>query len=475
MKTNERADVVVLGLGTGGEEIAGRLAIAGLDVVGIESELVGGECPYWACIPTKMMVRASNLLEEARRVNEVAGHASVEPEWGKVAERIRDHATGHWDDRAAVGRFEGRGGRFIRGRGRFLAPGVVTAADRTVIAQRGVVVSTGSQPTIPTIPGLQDVAYWTSRDAVAAATLPASLVILGGGAVGCELGQVFSRFGVAVTIVESHARLLPAEEPEVGELIGRRLSDAGIRVCTSRRATAVRPVGNGVEMTLEDGTQVEAEQLLVAVGRTPRIDDIGLDRAGVDTGAGYIRVDDHLRAAPGVWAMGDVTGKGLYTHVALYQASIVEASILGGSDVQPANYRSLPRVTFTDPEVAAVGMTEAVARDAGVAVATTVKDGAATFRGWIHGPGNDGLIKLIADRRTGTLVGATAVGPNAGETLGLLATAIHASLPLVDLRRMVYAFPTFHGGVGEAVGAYGRALVEVVDPDATPLLDGGPN
>jgi pyruvate/2-oxoglutarate dehydrogenase complex dihydrolipoamide dehydrogenase (E3) component len=224
-----------------------------------------------------------------------------------------------------------------------------------------------------------------------------------------------------------------------------------------------------VAVGLEDGTELVGDQLLMSVGRAVDVDGLGLAAAGVALADGFIEVDDHLRAADGIWAIGDVTGKGLFSHVALYQAPIVEADILG-QDPNPADYSSLPRVTFTDPEVGTVGMSEAAARAAGLDVAVTVKDLPATFRGWIHGTGNAGLIKLVADLRAGVLVGATSVGPHGGEVLGLLTAAVHAKIPLEDLRRMIYAFPTFHGGVGEALGAYARALVQVLDPEAELLL-----
>ena len=452
----QEADVIVLGMGTGGEEIAGRLAMAGLDVVGIEPELVGGECAYWACIPTKMMVRAAGLLQEGRRINGVAGEARVEPDWAPLAKRIREEATGDWDDTLAVKRFRDRGGRFVRGRGRLTGPRSVTVGEQTFKARRGIVVVTGSRPVVPPIPGLSDAPYWTSRDAVRAAELPGSLLVLGGGAVGCELGQVYSRFGAHVTVLERGERLLSAE---------------GLQVRTRASATRVRGADGRLHVTLEDGGELAAERLLVAAGRSPNIADLGLEEAGLDTSSGAIRVDERMRAGDGTWAMGDVAGMGLFTHLALHQAHLVEADILG-RDVPRAGLTGPPAVTFTDPEVASVGMREAEARQAGMDVAVTVKPMQLTFRGWIHGTGNDGLIKLVADRQSGVLVGATCVGPHAGEVLGLLTAAVQLAIPLADLGRLIYAFPTFYGGVGEALGAYARALVQVLDPEAQPLLSG---
>ena len=216
-----RADVVVVGLGPGGEEVAESLAGAGLDVVGIDHGLIGGECPYWGCVPSKMMIRASNLLAEARRIPGMAGSVTVEPDWAPVAQRIRDEATDSWDDRVAVERFEGKGGRFVRGTARVVAPGVVAVGDDTFTADRALVLATGARAVVPPIPGLGDTPYWTNREAIEVVDLPASLTVLGGGAIGAELAQVFARFGVAVTVVEAGERILPAEEPEASRLVAR--------------------------------------------------------------------------------------------------------------------------------------------------------------------------------------------------------------------------------------------------------------
>lgn len=467
----EQVDVVVLGLGTGGEEIGGRLAMAGLDVVGIEPELIGGECAYWACLPSKMMIRAANLLQEARRVNDMSGEAEVRPDWPRVARRVREQVTGGWDDSMAVGRFEGRGGTLVRGRGRFTGPRTVAVGDRSFAARRGVVIATGSVPRVPPIPGLDEVDFWTNRGAIQVEELPNSLLILGGGAVGCELGQVFSRFGADVTIVEAGDRLLRSEEPEASDLVASVFEAEGISVHTGSRAERVESRNGSVVVTLGTGAELAADRLLVAVGRTVDAGGLGLQDAGIEVSDGVIDVDEHLRAAEGVWAMGDATRKGMFSHVALYQAPIVEAGILGQSP-PPADYSALPWGTFTDPEIGRVGMSEADARSAGLDVAVTVKNVPATFRGWLHGPGNEGFIKLVADRRARVLVGATSVGPRGGEVLGLLAAAVHARMPIEELRRMIYAFPTFYGGVGEAIGAYARALVPVLDPEAEPFMEG---
>jgi pyruvate/2-oxoglutarate dehydrogenase complex dihydrolipoamide dehydrogenase (E3) component len=447
---SERADVVVVGMGPGGESVAGRLAEAGLDVVGVDSGLVGGECPYWGCVPSKMMIRAANLVAETRRVPGMAGTSTVQPSWEPVARRIRDEATDDWDDRVAVERFERKGGRFLRGAGRVAGPGRVEVGDVVVEAGRAIVLATGTDASIPPVDGLSDVPYWTNHEAIEVAELPSSIVVLGGGAVGVELGQVFSRFGVEVTVVEALDRLLAGEEPEAGALIAEILEREGVSVRTSATVTRVREDGATIAVELEGGPRAAGERLLVATGRKADVRALGVDSIGVDPAARWLPVDDHLRVAPGVWAVGDITGKGAFTHVAMYQAGIVVDDVLG-RDVAPADYKALPRVTFTDPEVGAVGLSEAEARERGLDVRVGVAKVPSTARGWIHKAGNAGFIKLVEDARRGVLVGATSAGPAGGEVLGLLALAVHAEVPTAQLRRMIFAYPTFHRGVEDAL------------------------
>jgi len=456
-------DVVVLGVGTCGEDLSLRLLGAGLNVVGIEAALVGGECAYWACLPSKAMIRAANVLQEARRVGDMAGQAEVTPDWDLVAARVRTEVTGGWDDSGAVARFEGRGGRLVHGRGRLTGPRTVTVGDESFTARLGVVIATGSKAAIPPISGLAEVDYWTTHDVIQAQDLPRSIVVLGGGVVGCELGQVLARFGVDVTIVEAGDRLLSAEEPEAAAAVEAAFEAEGIDVRTGAAAERVESRNGSIVVTLAGGAEVVAERLLVATGRRVDLGGLGLESAGLDETARSIPVDERMRVADGIWAMGDVTGKAMFTHVALYQSAIVAAEILG-EEHPPARYDAVPRAIFTDPEVGAVGMTESQARDAGLDVVVAVKQLPATFRGWLHASGG-GIIKLIADRESGVLVGATAAGPHGGEMLGLLTLAVHARVPLAELRSMIYAFPTFYGAIGEAVGAYGRGLATVIDPE----------
>jgi len=448
----EQADVVVLGLGPGGEEVAGRLAEAGLDVVGIESTLLGGECPYWGCVPSKMMIRAANLLAEGRRIPGMAGTSTVAPDWGPVARRIRAEATDDWDDRVAVERFVGKGGRFVRGRGRLEGPRRVAVGDAVYEARRAVVVATGARPWAPPIAGLDALEgrYWTNRDAIEAEAVPASLVVLGGGAIGVELGQTFARFGASVTVVEGAERLVAAEEPEASVLVTEALERDGVRVLSGARITAARADGDGFALDVEGHDPVTGAALLVATGRRPDLGAVGAASIGVDEGARALEVDATMRVTEGVWAVGDVTGVGAFTHMAMYQAGIAVDDILG-KDPAPADYRALPRVTFTDPEVGSVGMTEAAARRAGLTVRTGGAQVPSSARGWIHKAGNEGFIKLVEDRDRGVLVGATSAGPTGGEVLALLTLAVHARVPVSTLRAMIYAYPTFHRAVEDAL------------------------
>ena len=455
-------DVIVIGVGTCGEDLSLRLLGEGLSVVGIEASLVGGECAYWACLPSKLMIRSANLLQEARRVNGLAGEAHVIPDWGRLASRVRAEVTGGWDDSYAVARFKSRGGRLVHGRGKIVGPRTVAVGDEQFTARRGIVISIGSKARIPSISGLSEVDYWTSHDVIQAETLPDSLIVLGGGVVGCELGQLMARFGSRVTIIEASDRLMPWGEPEASEALEAAFTAEDITVQTGSPVQHVRSQGNSIVVELADGQEIVGERLLVATGRTVDLSSLGIDTAGLDSNAPFLEVDDRMRAADGIWAMGDVTGKAMFTHVALYQSAIVAADILG-EDHPAARYDAVPRAAFTDPEVGAVGMTEADARAAGLDVIAVVKQLPASFRGWLHGSGN-GVIKLIADRKSGVLVGATAVGPRGGEMLGMLSLAVHAGVPLAEMRSMIYAFPTFYGAIGEAIGAYGRGLSTVIDP-----------
>lgn len=462
------ADIIMLGVGTSGEDLSLQLLDAGLDVVGIEAALVGGTCPYYGCLPSKMMVRSANLLKETDRINGMSGQASASSDWNQVAERVRQ-LTGGWDDAGGVERFEKRGGRLIHGEGKLTGPRTVSVNGQSFKARKGIVIATGTKPVIPPISGLEQVSYWTTDDVIRLDSLPESIVFLGGGATSCELGQVLARFGVRVTIVEPGDRVLRLEEPEASEKVEKAFADDDITVHKGAKAREVELRGGSIVSKLDGGIELASERLVLATGRKTDLKNLGLESVGLDSSARFIEVDERMRAAEGIWAMGDVTGKAMLTHVALYQSAIIVADILG-KEHPPAEYHAIPRVTFTDPEVGAVGFTEGAAREAGLDVVAVTKEIAATFRGILHGS-NGGIIKLVADRKTGVLVGATTVGTRGGEILGLLTLAVHARIPITKLRSMIYAFPTFTGGIGEALGAYGRGVTTVLDPGYTGLKE----
>ncbi len=448
-------DVVVIGMGPGAEYVAAELARAGVSVAAIEDRLVGGECPYWGCVPSKMMIRAANLLAEGRRITGLAGSSAVSPDWAPVARRIRDEATDNWDDSVAADRFTGLGGTLLRGHGVITAPGRVRVGDEELRARRGIVIGTGSTPAIPPIDGLAGAPYWTNREAIEAEAVPRSLVVLGGGAIGAELAQVFARFGSAVTVVEALGQLLPTEEPESGQLLSEVFPAEGIAVRTGVAATSVGHDGQEFTVSLADRTSVRAERLLVATGRRSDLAALGVGAIGLDAGARFLDTDADMLAAPGVWALGDVVGRGAFTHMSMYEGGIILDQLLGRPRHR-AEYHAVPRVTFTDPEIGAVGMTEAQARDRlGGAVQTGLTQLPDSARGWIHKAGNRGFVKLVADVDRGVLVGATSAGPVGGEVLGLLTLAVHAPVPVARLREMIYAYPTFHRAVEDALRQLG--------------------
>jgi pyruvate/2-oxoglutarate dehydrogenase complex dihydrolipoamide dehydrogenase (E3) component len=456
MADMEQTDLVVIGLGPGGEALATEAAKAGRKVVAVDKRLVGGECPYFGCIPTKMMVRAGDVLAEAGRVAELAGEVTVRPSWSPVAERVSVQATDHWNDQVAVERLEAAGATVLHGVAR------LDGARRVVVtpndggapvayeASIGVVLNPGTRPAAPPVDGLADTPFWTNRDAVQATELPGSLVVLGGGPIGCELAQVFARFGVRVTIVQHGDRLLPADEPEAADLLAEVFTHEGLRVLTGVELTRVSYADGTFRLELDTGEELLADKLLVAAGRTPNLDELGLDSVGLDPTAHTIEVDERMRAGDGLWVIGDVTGKGAFTHVSMYQAAIARRDILG-EDGPPAAYHALPHVTFSEPEVAGVGMTEQQARDAGLTVRTGSTKLEDSSRGFTHGPGARGLIKVVEDTERGVLVGATVVGPAGGEIIGFLAVAVHAAVPVATLRSMIYAYPTFHRAIESAL------------------------
>lgn len=454
----DEVDLVVVGTGPGGESLANHAAAAGLSVVAIDKHLVGGECPYYGCIPSKMMLRAADALAEAHRAGRLAGEVTIVPSWAPVARRVSEEATDHWNDRVAVERLQQAGATVHHGLARLDGPRrvVVTPADgsaeRTYAARLGVVLNPGTRPALPPIEGLAGTPYWTNREALQATSLPGSLAVIGGGPIGCELAQVFARFGVRVTMLQRGERLLPIDEPEAAAALEQVLVDEGVRVMTGAETTRVDYDG-GFTLTLADGQRVTADRLLCAAGRIRNVDDIGLESVGLDPES--LRVDERMRATDGLWVIGDVTGHGAFTHVSMYQSAIALRSVLAvagkGEEGAAARYRAVPHTTFTDPEVAGVGLSEAAARDAGLSVRVGSADLSASPRGYTHGPGATGLVKVVEDADRGVLVGASVVGPAAGEICAMLTLAVHAEVPVDTLQTMIYAYPTFHRTIESAL------------------------
>jgi pyruvate/2-oxoglutarate dehydrogenase complex dihydrolipoamide dehydrogenase (E3) component len=454
-QVDDVVDVIVVGLGPGGEATANKLAKAGLSVVGVEKGLVGGECPYYGCVPSKMAIRAGNALAEARRVPALAGDSTTVSDWSPVAKRIREEATHDWDDTVAVERLEEHGARLVRGRGRLVGECEVEVDGRRLRARKAVVLSTGTDPGAPPVPGLEGTPYWTNRDVVKVTDLPATLAVVGAGAIGCELAQTFRRFGVEVTLLEAADRIMSAEEPETSALMAEVFAAEGVRVMPGAEIKEAGHADGHFRLTLPDEV-VTAEKLLVAAGRLPQIGDVGLDSVGVDPAATHVSTDGRMRVLAGnqpldwLFAVGDIVGKGAYTHTSMYQSAVVVRHLLGQGGAE-AQFHAVPRVTFTDPEVGSVGLTEAQAREQGLDVRTGSVNLADSSRGWMHHVGNAGLVKLVADGDV--LVGATSVGPMGGEVLGLLTTAIHARVPVTTLKTMIYPYPTFTGAVRDALSA----------------------
>jgi pyruvate/2-oxoglutarate dehydrogenase complex dihydrolipoamide dehydrogenase (E3) component len=450
-ETTHDCDVVVLGLGPGGEYAAHKLADAGLDVIGVDRALVGGECPFWGCTPSKLMVRPADLVAEVHRADRLAGPAGIRPDWSLVAGRIRE-ANHSWTDAHHVGPLEQAGVRIVRGHGRLAGPGVVRVerpgATTVLRAVRGVVLNTGTEPLRLPIDGLADTPYWTNRDAVAVTEVPDRLVVVGAGPNGLELAQAFGRYGARVTLLEAADRIAVHEEPEAGAALAGVLRSEGIDV---RAGVEIERVDHDGEFHVRvAGEVLDADHLLLAAGRHNNLDDIGLETVGLDPEAHTIETDGRLRAGERLWAIGDITGHGAFTHVSRYQAAGAVADILG-RELPPADYRAVSRVTFTDPELASVGQTEQEAREAGLDVRVGLAQVERSARGWLHGPGTTGVVKLVEDASRGVLVGATVLAPYGGEVIGMLVTAVHAEVPVDRLRTMHYAYPTFHRTIEAAL------------------------
>jgi pyruvate/2-oxoglutarate dehydrogenase complex dihydrolipoamide dehydrogenase (E3) component len=455
IQLSQNFDVVCLGGGVAGEAIAAGLRNSGLTLAVVERELVGGECPYWGCVPSKTLLRSAETLTEAERARLLAAsHVEWTVDFPKISKRLRWMAR-DLDDRRPAAAMEATGARLVRGEGRLTDVRTVTVGDEQLVARRAVVVATGSTAAVPPIPGLDAVDFWTNRQATLPGELPASLAILGAGAIGVELGQAFARLGAKVTLIEAGATFLRLEEPEAGAALLRHLEADGITVMVGDRCVAVErqfapPSADrsAVVLHLESGERVSADRLLVATGRRANVE--AWRAAGLpQTERGWLKVDPlTLEAQPGVFGAGDVTGLGGFTHLAHYHGQVI-ARRLQGMDAT-ADHTAIPRVTYTDPEVASVGLSEAAARASGIDTIVTTADPAETARGYIH-DFHDGTLKLVADRQRGVLVGATLVTPRAGEIVGELVLAIKLRTPLTVLADVIHPFPAFNRVLGAAL------------------------
>jgi pyruvate/2-oxoglutarate dehydrogenase complex dihydrolipoamide dehydrogenase (E3) component len=443
----EKFDAIILGMGPGGENVAGRLLRAGKNVAVVERELVGGECAYWACIPSKTLLRPPELKGEATRAFGT-GTPQIYPE---DLFDYRDYIIRNLDDSGTVENYEGIGATVIRGEGRLAGQGCVEVNGETLEADH-VVVATGSEQNMLPIEGIEEVTVWTNREATTTRDVPGRAVIVGGGANGIETSQWLSRLGCDVTTVQSPETLINREDPQVGELLKGYLVDEGIGVRVGRRAEKARKEGEDAVITLDDGEEIRTDVLIMTAGRTPRVEGIGLESIGVKENKRGLAVDDRCRVegTSGLWAVGDVTGVLLFTHVAQYQGRIVAANILGGD--RRADYNGVPRVVFSDPEVAATGLTEEGARDRGMNVASVNLDlSSAIARPVTYEKKPRGNLGLVVERDEKVLVGAWAVAPQAGEWIHQACLAVKARISVDTMLDSVFQFPTFSQGYLEAL------------------------
>ena len=434
-----------LGGGVAGEAIAGGLRGSGLRLAVIERELVGGECPYWGCVPSKTLLRSGETLAEAGRArNLAASRVEWDLDFPKVSKRVLWMARDLDDTRPAAA-LEATGAKLIRGAGKVVDLRTVEVEGSQYVATKALVIANGGTAAIPPIPGLDQVEYWTNRQAAIPREHPETLIVLGGGAVGVELAQAFARLGSKVTVIEAGPTFLGLEEPEAGMALRPHLEEEGITILLGDAAERVDKGGVGVVVKLKSGKSVTGERLLVATGRRANFEawqEAGLTR----TERGWLKVDpETLEAHVGIYGAGDITGIGGFTHLAHYHGLIV-ARRLRGEDAR-ADHTAVPRVTYTDPEVASVGLSEQAARERGIEVVTAFTDPAEAARGYIH-DFKGGAVKLVGDRKKGVLVGATLVSPRAGEMLGELVLALKAGIPLSILSDLIHPYPAFNRVLG---------------------------
>jgi len=446
---SQEFDVICLGGGVAGEAIAGGLEGSGISLAVIERELVGGECPYWGCIPSKTLLRSGETLEEAGRARALAAsRVDWDVDFPKVSKRVLWMAR-DLDDTRPSAALEATGAKLVRGEGKLVDLSTVQVGGEQYVARKAIVIANGSTAAIPPIDGLDKVKYWTNRQAAIPREQPERLVVLGGGAVGVELAQAFARLDTKVTVIEAGPRFLVLEEPEAGAALLPHLLADGIEVMVGDPCVAVEGQADDVVLHLKSGAVVAGDRLLVATGRRPNFE--AWAGAGLtQTERGWLKVDPAtLQARVGIYGCGDITGLGGFTHLAYYHGQIV-ARRLRGEDAR-ADHTAVPRVTFTDPEVASVGLSEAAARSGGIDVAVATTDPAETARGYIH-DFHGGTLKLVADRKRGVLIGATLVTPRAGEILGELLLAVKVATPVRTLADLIHPFPAFNRVLGAVLG-----------------------
>ena len=461
----ERFDAVIIGAGPGGEVALNTLLKAGKRVALIENQVIGGECSNWGCIPSKTLLRPTELQAKCERA---AGVDTPGLDFPHLS-TYRDYMVAGHDDSERVKRYEKRGVTVLKDAGRIAGPGRVAVNGR-VLETDAIIVATGAEAVVPPIPGLVEAGYWTNREATDLTEIPVSVAVIGGGVVGVELSQFLARFGSRVTIVQGPPRLADREAPEIGDALVEILEGDGVELKLGRRAQAVRVEDGERVVSLDDGTDARGEVVLVATGRRPRTQEIGLETVGIEPGRRGIEVDERCRAGEGVWAIGDVTGTAAFTHVAKYQARIACMDILG----QPykADYRAIPRVIFTDPEVAAVGLTEEAAREQGIDVVSATLDLPTSIaRPYTFQEHPTGTFGIVVDRARQVLVGAWAVAPLAGEWIHTAVLAIRAEIPVAVLKDTIWQFPTFSEAFGAAVRALpDESMLELSDHGAHPMM-----